>query len=60
MTIKQRIARMSPRARHHTMITLAVGSATAAHYVFAWCAPDLINLSPLAGFVSSLIWIWAD
>lgn len=58
--LKAKIVSMSPRCRHHCLITLAVGSATLAHYVLTWFAPSLVDLSPLAGFAASLAWIWAD
>lgn len=59
--LRTKLANMSPRSKHHLLITLAVGSATLAHYLLAWLAPpSWINLSPLAGFAASLAWIWID
>lgn len=58
--VQTRLAKLSPRNRHHLLITFAVASATLAHYLFVWFAPALTDLSPLASFVSSLAWIWID
>lgn len=51
---------MTARVKHHVTVTMAVGAATAAHYLLAAIAPEHIGLSPLAGFLASLYWIWKD
>jgi hypothetical protein len=51
---------MSPRARHHTIVTVVVALGVVAHYVFTFVKPEWINLSPLAGLLTSLFWIWKD
>lgn len=58
--LKSKFARLTPRCKHHVLISMAVGSATLAHYLFTWFAPEFSGLSPLAGFAASLAWIWAD
>jgi len=66
-TIRSSIARMgatlrglSHRARHHLLVTFIVGLSVAAHYILQYAMPEWIHLSPLAGFLSSLFWIWKD
>lgn len=51
---------MSHRSRHHLLVTFVVGISIAAHYILHYVYPELLHLSPLAGFLASLFWIWKD
>lgn len=51
---------LTTRAKHHMSVTMAVGGATAAHYMLEAFAPAYLHFSPLAGFIASLYWIWRD
>ncbi len=51
---------MSSRVKHHALVTTVVGMGVAAHYILQYITPEYIHLSPLAGFLTSLFWIWKD